>query len=125
MAERTLPQLTSRHVLALVALLAGLMMIIASFSVWLTLPDGTGGTTTISGWGIVSGGSQISGQNVNDAMTGFATFRPGPIPLIFGVLAVLSAAAVAVVARGERPHRIPAAVMACAVSSPSGSASCG
>lgn len=86
--------------------------LIASFQVWLRLPDGAGGTSTVSGWGAVAGGSQIAGQNLNDAMAGQATFRPGLMPLLFGGLALPAVLALAVVSGGMRPHRITGAVLA-------------
>lgn len=95
---------------ALGAILACAGCIIASVLPWISVPDGTGGTTSISGWGGVTGG-QISGQNINDVMDGFATFRPGTLSVIIGGLALLSAVGIALVARGDKPHRIPAAAL--------------
>jgi hypothetical protein len=84
----------------------------ASLLTWLSLPDGAGGTTSLSGWGTVSGGSDIAGENINDAMDGLATYRPGLLPLLIGAFALLAALGIAVVARGPKPHRIPAALLA-------------
>ncbi len=102
--------MSRRLLLALAALLAAAGCMAASGLTWLSLPDGAGGTTSVSGWGAISGGSQIAGENINDAMNGNATFRPGLFALLAGVLALLAAFGMVLVARGERPHRIPAAV---------------
>lgn len=96
---------------AICALAAAAGCIAASLLTWLALPDGAGGRTFVSGWGTVSGGSQIAGENINDAMDGNATFRPGLFPLLIGAFALLAALGIALVARGPRPHRIPAAVL--------------
>ena len=97
---------------ALCAVVASGALVVASDLTWLSLPDGAGGTTAVSGWGVISGGSQIAGGNINDAMNGNATFRPGVLGLIIGIAALVAAGAVLVVVRGPRPHRIPAAVEA-------------
>ncbi len=102
---------TVRLILALSAMLASAGCIIASVLTWISLPDGTGGITSISGWGGVTGG-QIDGQNINDAMDGYASFRPGTLAVVIGGLALLAAFGIALVARGEKPHRIPASVLA-------------
>lgn len=102
----------TRLPVALCAVIAAAACIAASLLTWLSLPDGAGGTTSVSGWGTVGGGSQISGQNLNDAMNGNATFRPGLFPLLIGVFALLAGLGIALVARGPKPHRIPAALLA-------------
>ena len=99
-----------RLVVALSAIVAAAGCIAASTLIWISLPDGTGGRTSISGWGAVSGG-QINGQNINDLLDGYASFRPGVLAVVVGSLALLAAIGIAVVARGSRPHRIPAAVL--------------
>lgn len=101
-----------RLLLALSAVAGAAACIVASLLTWLSLPDGADGTTSISGWGTVSGGSQIAGQNINDAMDGNATFRPGLIPLLVGAFALLAALGMALVGRGPKPHRIPASLLA-------------
>ena len=101
-----------RALLALVALAGAVLNLTASFQVWLRLPDGAGGISTVGGWGAISGGAQIAGQNLNDAMDGRATFRPGLIPLLFGGLAVPAVLALVLVSGGMRPHRITGAVLA-------------
>ena len=53
-------------------MLAAAGCIASSVLTWLSLPDGAGGTTLVSGWGAISGGSQIAGENINDAMNGNA-----------------------------------------------------
>lgn len=102
---------SARLPVALCAVAAAGACIAASVLTWLTLPDGAGGTTSVSGWGTVGGGSQIAGQNINDAMDGNATFRPGLLPLLIGAMALLAALGMALVARGPTPHRIPASVL--------------
>lgn len=105
------PTRTLRLVVALGAVLASAGCITASILTWISLPDGTGGATSISGWGGITGG-QIDGQNINDAMSGFATFRPGTLSVVIGGLALLAAVGIASLARGDKPHRIPASVLA-------------
>lgn len=102
----------SRALLALIALAGAVLNLVASFQVWLRLPDGAGGVSTASGWGAVAGGAQIAGQNLNDALAGQATFRPGLIPLLFGGLTLPAVLALALVGGGIRPHRITGAVLA-------------
>ena len=102
----------ARLPVALCAVAAAAGCIAASLLTWLSLPDGAGGRTSISGWGTVSGGSQIAGQNINDAMDGLATFRPGLLPVLIGAFALLAALGIALVARGPKPHRIPAVLLA-------------
>ena len=96
---------------ALVGIGAAAGCLLASNLTWLALPDGAGGTTAVSGWGSISGGSQIAGQNINDAMDGNATFRPGLLAVVLGTVALLAAVSIALVARGARPHRIPGTVL--------------
>lgn len=103
---------TARIVVAVCAVLGAIGCLVASLLTWLTLPDDAGGITTVSGWGTVGGGSQIAGQNLNDAMNGNATFRPGTLPVLIGGLALLAGVGVALIARGPKPHRIPGAVLA-------------
>lgn len=102
----------ARLPVALCAVAAAGACITASTLTWLSLPDGAGGTTTVSGWGAVGGGSQIAGQNINDAMNGLGTFRPGLIPVLAGVPALLAGLGIALLVRGPSPHRIPAVVLA-------------
>ncbi len=109
-ARDTGPTRTRRLVVSMAGLVASAGCILASTLTWLSVPDGTGGTTSLSGWGGVSGG-QISGQNVNDALAGFASFRPGGLAVVIGGLSLLAAVGIALVARGRQPHRIPAAVL--------------
>lgn len=101
-----------RALLALIALAGAVLNLAASFQVWLRLPDGAGAVSTANGWGAVAGGAQIAGQNLNDALAGQATFRPGLIPLLFGGLTLPAVLALALVGGGIRPHRITGAVLA-------------
>jgi hypothetical protein len=95
----------------LLGMLAAAGCIAASVLTWLSLPDGAGGTTLVSGWGAISGGSQIAGENINDAMNGNATFRPGTLAVIIGAFALLASIGIALVGKEQWPHRIPAAVL--------------
>lgn len=100
-----------RLVIALVGVIGSAGCILSSRLTWLALPAGSGLSTYVSGWGVISGGSQIAGQNINDAANGNATFRPGLLAVIVGVIALLAAIAMALAARGPKPHRIPASVL--------------
>ena len=100
-----------RLVIALLTVLAAAACILASTLTWLALPDGAGHSTFVSGWGAISGGSQIAGQNINDAANGNGTFRPGLLGVIIGGFALLAAVALALPAYGRQPNRIPASVL--------------
>ncbi len=100
-----------RLIVALCAIVASAGCMAASTLTWLSVPDDTGGFITLSGWGGVSGG-QISGQNVNDITSGFASFRPGSLAVVIGASALVAALGIALMARGDKPHRIPASVLA-------------
>jgi len=106
------PTTTGRVVAALCAVLASAGCIAASLLSWLILPDGADGTTSVSGWGAISGGSQIAGENINDALNGNATFRPGVLAVLIGTVALIAAVSMAVFSRGAKPMRVPAAVLA-------------
>ncbi len=105
------PTRTARVVVALCAVLASGGCIAASLLSWLILPDGAGATTSVSGWGAIRGGSQIAGENINDALNGNATFRPGVLAVMIGTVALLAAVSMAVFSAGPKPMRIPAAVL--------------
>ncbi len=96
-------------VVALSVIAAAAGCLVASGSSWFAVPDGTGGTTRISGWGTVTGG-QISGGNINDL--GQVGFRPGGLAVVVGGLALLAGLGIASVGKGRRPHRIPAVLLA-------------
>ncbi len=85
-------------------------MIVSSFLPWIGTGTEDGGSTAISGWGSITGDSEIAGTNLNDVLNGAATYRPGLIGLLFGAVAAVAAVAVASVARGRRPHRVTAAL---------------
>ena len=91
--------------------LAGLLTIGSSFLPWISTATEDGGTTSITGWGGISGSSSIAGTNLNDVLDGAATYRPGLLGLIFGGIALIAAIAIASVSQGQRPHRITAAVL--------------
>ncbi len=86
-------------------------MIVSSFLPWISTATEDGGSTSITGWGGITGSSGIAGTNLNDVLDGQGTYRPGLIGLIFGVITVVAAIAVAAVATGPRPHRVTAAVL--------------
>jgi hypothetical protein len=97
----------------LVAGAAGLLLIASSFLAWITTPMQTGGRTTISGWGLISGGSdEANGVNFNDLMSGVGSYRPGAVALIAGAVALIPALIVAVTGPGRRPSRIVAVALA-------------
>ncbi len=102
---------TVRVGVAALAGVAGLLMIGASFLPWISAATEDGGSTSITGWGGITGASSIAGTNLNDVLDGDGTYRPGLIGLIFGVLTVIAAIAIASGARGARPHRITAALL--------------
>jgi hypothetical protein len=111
MPSRRDPAVVRRWVAALAGA-AGLLMIIASFLPWITADTEDGGTTSITGWGGITGSSGIAGTNLNDVLDGDGTYRPGLIGLIFGVITVIAAIALAAVGGAARPHRVTAAVLA-------------
>ncbi len=100
-----------RQVIGAVAGLGALLMIGASFLPWISTGTEDGGTTTITGWGGITGSSGIAGTNLNDVLDGDGTYRPGLIGAIFGVVALVAAIAIASVKGGARPHRVTAAVL--------------
>lgn len=89
------------------ALLAGLLvaavicLVTGSFLTWLAIPTATGGVSTVSGVGAVSGDSQLAGQNLNDVLAGLGSFRPGWVTLAVGV-AVFVIGLVVVLAHSRR-----------------------
>lgn len=88
-----------------------LLLIGASFLPWITTATDDGGTTSITGWGGITGNSGIAGTNLNEVLDGAGTYRPGLIGTIFGVIALVAAIAIASVAGGARPHRVTASVL--------------
>ena len=100
-----------RRGVAAVAAVGGLLAFFASFATWISTDTENGGVTSISGWGGITGSSDIAGTNLNDVLDGASTYRPGLIGALFGVIAVVAAIAMASVAQGPRPHRITAAVL--------------
>ncbi|MET0964770.1 MAG: hypothetical protein ABWZ02_00145 [Nakamurella sp.] len=109
-ASRPDPHATRRGIGALAGL-AGLLMIGASFLPWISTATQDFGSAAINGWGGVTGDSQLAGININDALDGAASYRPGLIGLIFGVIAVIAGIVISSIARGSRPHRITAMVL--------------
>ncbi len=94
-------------------LLGGLLAFVATFLPWLTTDTEDGGTTSITGWGGITGSSQIAGTNLNDVLDGSGTYRPGLIGLIFGVIAAVAGFVIMVyLPEGRRPHRVTASVLA-------------
>lgn len=112
----------------LVAVLGGLAMVIGSFLPWIHTATEDGGSTGISGWGTISGASEMAGFDLNDilAMDGLGTYRPGALGAVFGGLAMVAGVVLAAVTPGRRaaargestrpPHRITAsALVLCAL----------
>jgi len=94
------------------ALLGGLLAFVATFLPWLSTDTEDGGVTSITGWGGITGSSQIAGTNLNDVLDGTGTYRPGLIGLIFGVIAAVAGFVIMVyLPEGRRPHRITASVL--------------
>lgn len=100
-----------RRVLGAVTAVGGLLAFLASFLTWIATGTDDGGTTSIDGWGAITGSSQIAGTNLNDVLAGASTYRPGLIGLIFGAIALVAGIAVAATTQGTRPHRVTAAVL--------------
>src|SRR6476659_5932725 len=98
-----------RQAIGAVAGLGALLMIGSSFLPWINTDTEDGGSTSITGWGGITGSSGIAGTNLNDVLDGAATYRPGLLGLIFGAIALIAAIAIAGVSQGRRPHRITAA----------------
>ncbi len=105
------PAVRARRGIAALAGAGGLLSMVATFLPWITTQTEDGGTTTISGWGSITGSSGIAGTNLNDVMDGWDTYRPGIVGLIFGALTLIAAIALAATSRGPRPHRITASVL--------------
>jgi len=94
------------------ALVGGLLAFVATFLPWLTTDTEDGGMTSITGWGGITGSSQIAGTNLNDVLDGSGTYRPGLIGLIFGVIAAVAGFVIMVhLPPGRRPHRVTASVL--------------
>jgi hypothetical protein len=89
----------------------GLLALLASFATWISTDTDDGGVTSITGWGGITGSSEIAGTNLNDVLDGASTYRPGLIGALFGIIALVAAIAMAAVAQGPRPHRITAALL--------------
>ncbi len=100
-----------RRAVGAVAGLGAVLMIGSSFLPWISTDTEDGGSTSITGWGGITGSSGIAGTNLNDVLDGTGTYRPGLIGAIFGLIAVIAAIAIAGVQGGARPHRVTAAVL--------------
>src|SRR6478609_12224946 len=101
----------ARRGVAAVAGVGGLLTIGSSFLPWISTATEDGGSTSITGWGGITGSSGIAGTNLNDVLDGAGTYRPGLLGLIFGVIALIAAISLASVSQGQRPHRVTAAVL--------------
>src|SRR6478609_3172607 len=101
----------ARRGVAAVAGVGGLLTIGSSFLPWISTATEDGGSTSITGWGGITGSSGIAGTNLNDVLDGAGTYRPGLIGAIFGVIALIAAIAITAVAGGARPHRVTASVL--------------
>jgi hypothetical protein len=98
----------------LIAVAGGALMVSAAFLSWLTTATDTGGISSISGFGAISGDNSVAGGNLNDLLAtgGLGTYRPGLIGLVFGITAILSGSTVAAVRpSGQRPFRIAACLI--------------
>lgn len=103
---------TRRVVLSALASLGGLLAFVATFLPWLSADTEDGGRTSITGWGGITGSSQIAGTNLNDVLNGAGSYRPGLIGLIFGIVAAIAGVVIMVhLPEGRRPHRVTAAVL--------------
>jgi len=102
-----------RVTVGVIAAGAGAAMIVSSFLTWVSTPAETGGRTRVSGWGAISGASDIAGTNLNDVlqMGGGGSYRPGLLGLIFGGIALVGAAVLLLVPGKVRPHRVTASVL--------------
>jgi hypothetical protein len=101
------PRVAYRRSAGLAAGAAGLLLIGASFLGWITTPMQSGGRTSISGWGMISGGSdEVDGVNFNDLMAGVGSYRPGAVALVAGAVALIPALIIAVTGAGRRPSRL-------------------
>ncbi|ACV79618.1 hypothetical protein [Nakamurella multipartita] len=101
-----------RVLVGALALVGGLLAFVATFLPWISTDTEDGGTTSITGWGGITGSSQIAGTNLNDVLNGSGTYRPGLVGLIFGVIAAVAGFVIMVYQPpGRRPHRITAAVL--------------
>lgn len=103
---------TRRIGVGALALLGGVVAFLATFLPWLSAGTEDGGVTSITGWGGITGSSQIAGTNLNDVLNGAGTYRPGLIGLIFGVIGAIAGVVImAHLPEGRRPHRVTAAVL--------------
>jgi len=98
----------------LIAVSGGALMVIGAFLSWLTTTTETGGSTSVSGFGAISGDNSVAGSNLNDLLAtgGLGTYRPGLIGLVFGLVAILSGGVVVSARpRARRPFRIAASLL--------------
>jgi len=101
-----------RRTAGLSALAGGLALIASTFLGWITTPMQSGGTTSISGWGTISGGSElVDGVNLNTLMAGMGSYRPAVPVVIVGAVTVIPALVLAVTGPGARPRRIVGAIL--------------
>lgn len=102
-----------RLVAGLVAVTGGLALIGSTFLGWISTAMDTGGRTTISGWGTISGGSSlVDGANFNTLMAGVGSYRPAVPVVIAGAVTVIPGLIVAVTGAGRRPSRVIGALLA-------------
>lgn len=97
----------------LIAVSGGALMVIGAFLSWLTATTETGGSTSISGFGAISGDNSVAGINLNDLLAtgGLGTYRPGLIGLVFGLVAILSGGVVVSARPRRRPFRVAASLL--------------
>lgn len=87
----------------------GALMVIGAFLAWLTTSTETGGRTSVSGFGAISGDTPLASSNLNDLLSAdhLGTFRPGLVGLVVGGIAVFAGVGAALVRpSGRRPFRV-------------------
>ncbi len=103
----------ARMAAGLVAAAGGLALVGSSFLGWITTAMVTGGSTSISGWGTISGGNDlVDGVNFNTLMDGLGSYRPGVPAVVIGAVTVIPGLILAVTGPGRRPSRVVGALLA-------------
>ncbi len=106
-------RLAARRTAGLLAAAGGLALIGSTFLGWISTAMQTGGRTTISGWGAISGGSDlVDGVNLNTLMDGMGSYRPAIPVVIVGAVTVIPALVLAVTGADVRPRRLVGALLA-------------
>lgn len=101
------PRRPHRTAAGLAAAAGGLVAIGSSFLGWISTPMETGGRTTISGWGRISGGDElVDGVDLNVLMEGEGSYRPGVWAAVIGLVIIVPALVLAATGDGRRPNRM-------------------